>query len=147
MRDRASELAETTRTCANPLEVFTARCEVRAYLWAEGELELHDAVDALQAAAERDGLVARLGQDAVQAIMAKAFRAVRKPYVVPAMDRVPEPMAEAPARGIVPGATLSAAEYLVREGDTDRLRKLLASHSATERAAIQKHLEAKACRR
>jgi hypothetical protein len=46
-------------------------------LWAAGELSLHDAVDVLQADAVRDGLVAEIGQDAVQAIMAKAFEAVR----------------------------------------------------------------------
>jgi hypothetical protein len=47
------------------LEVFTLRCWARARLFAEGELELHQAVDELQAAAERDGLVDQLGQDAV----------------------------------------------------------------------------------
>jgi hypothetical protein len=35
------------------------------------------AVDRLQADAMRDGLVDKIGQDAVQAIMAKAFEAVR----------------------------------------------------------------------
>jgi hypothetical protein len=59
------------------LEIFIARCEARAVLWAAGELSLHDAVDVLQADAVRDGLVAEIGQDAVQAIMAKAFEAVR----------------------------------------------------------------------
>jgi hypothetical protein len=34
---------------------------------------LHDAVDQLQHDAERDGLIDRLGQDAVQAIMSEAF--------------------------------------------------------------------------
>jgi hypothetical protein len=56
--------------------VFIARAEARALLWQAGEFELHKAVDELQAAAERDGLVAELGQDAVQAIIAKAFGAV-----------------------------------------------------------------------
>jgi hypothetical protein len=42
-------------------------------LYAAGELELAEAVDELQAAATRAGLVTRLGQDALQAIMAKAF--------------------------------------------------------------------------
>ncbi len=60
-----------------PLRVFIARCEARALLWQAGEFDLHEAVDVLQAAAVRDGLVAGIGQDAVQAIMAKAFEAVR----------------------------------------------------------------------
>ena len=44
--------------CANPIEVFTARCQARAFLFNAGELELHEAVDVLQDAAERAGLVA-----------------------------------------------------------------------------------------
>jgi hypothetical protein len=62
---------------ASTLAVFIARAEARAFLWQAGELELHQAVDELQAAAERDGLVAEIGQDGVQAIVAKAFEAVR----------------------------------------------------------------------
>jgi hypothetical protein len=60
------------------LEVFTARAEARALLWQAGEFDLHEAVDALQAAAERDGLVAELGQDEVQCLLAEAFRKVRE---------------------------------------------------------------------
>jgi hypothetical protein len=37
----------------SPLAVFVARAEARALLWEEGELDLHDAVDELQAAAVR----------------------------------------------------------------------------------------------
>jgi hypothetical protein len=62
----------------SPLAVFTARAEARAILFAAGELDLHQAVDALQAAAIRDGLVAELGQDEVQRIMAEAFHKVRE---------------------------------------------------------------------
>jgi hypothetical protein len=63
---------------AELLAVFTLRCEVRAKLWQLGRLHLHEAVDKLQADAERDGLVEQLGQDAVQAIMAGAFSAMRE---------------------------------------------------------------------
>lgn len=59
------------------LEIFVARCEARAALWQAGELTLHDAVDQLQATAERDGLVNQIGQDATQAILSAAFGAVR----------------------------------------------------------------------
>lgn len=58
----------------DPLVVFKARAEARAPLWQAGEFDLHEAVDVLQAAAVRDGLVAGIGQDAVQAIMAKRLR-------------------------------------------------------------------------
>jgi hypothetical protein len=61
----------------DPLAAFRARSEARAILWAVGELDLHEAVDVLQATAERDGLVDQLGQDEVQAIIAEAFQKVR----------------------------------------------------------------------
>jgi hypothetical protein len=55
------------------LAVFEARCKAQAALVAAGEFDLHDAVDALQAAAVATGLVAAIGQDEVQRIMARAF--------------------------------------------------------------------------
>lgn len=55
------------------LDVFLARADARAYLWAVGEYDMPTAVDQLQADAVRDGLVDRLGQDAVQAIIAAAI--------------------------------------------------------------------------
>jgi hypothetical protein len=60
------------------LEVFIARAEARAMLWAACEFDLHEAVDKLQADAERNGLVAKLGQDALQQIITEAFRKVRE---------------------------------------------------------------------
>ena len=61
----------------SPLKVFIVRAEARALLWQAGEFDLHQAVDEFQAAAERDGLVTLLGQDAVQEIISKAFGVVR----------------------------------------------------------------------
>jgi hypothetical protein len=58
-------------------QFFTARAEARALLWRAGEFDLREAVDELQHAAECDGLVDRIGQDAVQEIISKAFGAVR----------------------------------------------------------------------
>ena len=58
--------------------VFKVRCEARALLVATGDLDLHEAVDGLQAAAVASGLVAALGQDSVQAIMADAFERVQR---------------------------------------------------------------------
>ena len=46
-------------------------------LWSLGDLGLHEAVDELQSTAERAGLVARIGQNAVQAIMSDAFAPYR----------------------------------------------------------------------
>ena len=68
-----------TEPAARPsaLEVFIARAEARALLWQCGEMDMHEAVDALQSAAVRDGLVAELGQDEVQRLLAEAFRKIR----------------------------------------------------------------------
>jgi hypothetical protein len=62
---------------ADPVKVFIARAEARALLWAAGEFDLHEAVDKLQADAERDGLVVAIGQDEVQAIINKALALAR----------------------------------------------------------------------
>lgn len=66
----------------NPIDVFRARCEARALLWQAGEFgdpddprSLHTAVDALVYPAVDASFA--LGSDAVQAIMAAAFEAVR----------------------------------------------------------------------
>ena len=59
------------------LKAFKLRCWARAELWAACEFDLHEAVDELQAAAERDGLIETIGQDAMQAIMHDAFHRVR----------------------------------------------------------------------
>jgi hypothetical protein len=70
------------RTTVQPqpalLDVLELRAWARAYLYSIGELTLHEAVDVLQHDAQRDGLVAELGQDAVQQILADAFRPYRK---------------------------------------------------------------------
>jgi hypothetical protein len=69
--------------CADPVAAFRLRCEVRAILFEEGEMDLHEAVDVLQTDAVAGGLVEAIGQDRVQAIMAAAFGAVERPQFVP----------------------------------------------------------------
>jgi hypothetical protein len=61
-----------------PIMVFKARCEARALLFANGELDLIEAVDELQASAVGNGLIRELGQDQVQAFIAEAFERVRR---------------------------------------------------------------------
>ena len=58
------------------LTAFKARAEARALLWKVGEFDLHEAVDVLQHDAERTGLVDKIGQDAIQKILATAFHSV-----------------------------------------------------------------------
>src|ERR1700741_4550367 len=59
------------------LEIFAELCEARALLWANYQIELPDAVDQLQTWAVDRGLVAAIGQDLVQDIMAEPFAFVR----------------------------------------------------------------------
>jgi hypothetical protein len=85
MTAAAARAAPAARPSA--LEIFVARAEARAMLWTAGELTLHEAVDELWAAAVRDGLVAKLGADEVQRLMAEAFAAVRDDFIA-ACDQV-----------------------------------------------------------
>jgi hypothetical protein len=71
-------LRQPQEVCVDPLDVFCERATARGYLWAIGEFDLHEAVDTLQTDAARDGLVERIGQDAVQAILSDAFRPYRE---------------------------------------------------------------------
>jgi hypothetical protein len=69
--------ARTPSPRPSPLDVFELRAWARAKLWQAGEFDLHEAVDKLQADAERTGLVDAIGQDDVQRILAEAFHPVR----------------------------------------------------------------------
>lgn len=113
------------RLTIDPLAVFLARAEARALLWHTGEISLHDAVDELWAAAVRDGLVAKLGPDKVQQLLADAF-APQRDDLQPADD---DPWS-------APGWRDAAIEYHKDRGknvstvsytpdELDRLRKLL----------------------
>jgi hypothetical protein len=181
------------------LDVFIARAEARALLWHAGELSLHDAVDGLQADAERNGLVANIGQDNIQGVMAAAFGALRDDLTPTASDAVcekPTPESDVfhdpddegsiffstAARAAVderqrnkpPGRTIEtarglmaeevslerawfemskpngiaasiimAAEYLVLQGNVERLRNWLGKHTIKDRTAITRHFEGK----
>jgi len=62
-------------TAPAPLDVLALRAWARALLLAEGEIaSVAEAVDPLQAFAVASGLVAQIGADAVQQIIAQQFR-------------------------------------------------------------------------
>ena len=145
--------------CANPIEVFTARCQARAFLFNAGELELHEAVDVLQDAAERTGLVARLGQDAVQAMMAYAFQAIQPdnsagpdpsngPYHLVTRDGVAS-AAELQReygraladrfRHRLPASTVDALHYVIEQKDPRRFQQFITGRSTHERKQIRAH--------
>jgi len=68
-----SAVAAMAKRRVDLLDVFIERAGARAYLWSSGEYELADAVDKLQFDAKLSGLIERIGQDAVQQIIANAF--------------------------------------------------------------------------
>lgn len=97
------------------IEVFRERCEARALLFVNGQMSLHDAVDELQASAERCGLIDRIGQDQLQAIMGTAFAAVRFEPGPPSLT---------------PKSVIDAFWALVRSNDPARLKSWLCQHHA-----------------
>jgi hypothetical protein len=141
---------------ADPLVVFLARCEARADLTARGLYTLQESVDKLQADAERQGLIARHGQDAAQEILAASFADVdkigehdpnscdegelgiiRRWELADPRDRwrytgeVPPHAraSEAPVpRYCTPQATIDAFKYIVGLGDREHLARWLAQH-------------------
>jgi hypothetical protein len=110
----AKALAPVNGTAIDPVTVFRARCEARAYLYAQGEFDLHSAVD-LQAGT----LVDAIGQDAVQGIIARAFRPVRECEWRSAnrAENADDPslMGE-PARPRTPATTVEALMFGLRRG-------------------------------
>jgi hypothetical protein len=68
---------DTAAGAISARDVLELRAWARAYLWSIGEYDLAEAVDQLQRDAERSGLVAEFGQDAVQQILANAFAPYR----------------------------------------------------------------------
>lgn len=73
---RQSGIGSDVRVSASlALEVFKQRCSARAVLFANGMIDLHQAVDGLQNSAVAYGLVEEFGQDAVQAVISTAFEA------------------------------------------------------------------------
>ncbi len=124
------------------LNVFKLRAEVQAHLTAEGELDLHDAVDTLWAAAEAYGLVEQLGADEVQRILSQAFRVVPGVVEVVVADMVPDiPVNHDTDDDSPSGAAASVLDLAdhIYANDPERLSTWLASRSADEAAAILTH--------
>lgn len=74
---RTTKRGHAAAAKVDALTAFRLRCEVRALLVVEGELDLQTAVDELQASAVKSSIIDVIGQDAVQKIMATAFAKVR----------------------------------------------------------------------
>jgi hypothetical protein len=133
------------------VEVFRERSFARALLYLNGFYEFHEAVDELQRWAEQRGLVAAIGQDAVQAMLAGMFAPTADELaMLEARDKEPVPRAaespsidpqdeEPPPRRGVAASTLDAVTWLIQQGDAARLHDFLEKHTAVEREGIRNH--------
>ena len=118
----------------DPLDVFVARCVARAKLHAAGEIELQEAVDELQFSAVRYGLVAKLGQDRVQAIIADAFHPVRE--ALGDFDVVPD-APEEPRNKRAAESTVEALCYALRTDGVDAFQRADTQQRMRELSAAQ----------
>lgn len=104
-----------------PADVLQARAWARATLWCEGEIAtMPEAVDQLQEFAVASGLVEEIGQDAVQAVLADAFAAVRDDL----QHDQGEDMDEVPACNTCGGAPCVNPPFcrLCRRADAQQMR-------------------------
>jgi hypothetical protein len=134
---------------ADLITVFQERCWARARLFAEGELELHEAVDELQNNAMGNGLVAAIGQDRVQWLMSDAFGAVRSSRALHGIPCLPtawdaeyevdwdREAIERRISGHLSASTIDAFKHMLRQNDPDRLRKWLGRRTLPERRAMR----------
>jgi hypothetical protein len=123
------------------IDIFRERCEARAILVEACLYDPQEAVDGLQADAERTGLVDELGQDAVQRMMADAFAIVPKEVVIQPPLATGLGATSKPHRPDgAATSTLQAADYLIQQKDPARLKAWLAKHTRAERIATSKHL-------
>jgi len=102
-----------------------------AEAWLVYDTDFCELVDILQEFAEQTGLVAQIGQDAVQEIIAAPFAIVRE--MIDAEEATlqpePEPELEPPLREYrTPQATIEAFWHVVRLGNEKHLAEWLAAH-------------------
>ena len=126
------------------LAAFIRRARARAALWDAGELSLTRAVDVLHEVAVSTGLVAHLGEDAIQKIIADAFDRRRFPvHREPPRDAAS--VAPKPPVGAHVGVPnlLFGALHFIKHNDRGALQRLIAPLSAAQRAELHEQLKEK----
>lgn len=135
-----------------PIEVFKHRCMARSMMLESGDLDLHEAVavDVLFDAVANRGLVDRLGEDAVQHIVADAFVVPHSTFT-DACEFADEEYAREQQRrskqqitAPLPTSVEQTAEWLrFVVKDPARFERWLNEHSEEQRKAILVHIEKK----
>ena len=130
----------------DPVQAFCARCEARAMLVDVGMLSLHEAVDELQADAERAGLVEKIGQDATQQIMAAAFaeeRIVSRDGVATAGEMQADYEAALARRNAdhLPSSVVAAVDWLIKNQTPEYFAQWLTMRTPQERRQIADYLD------
>jgi hypothetical protein len=143
-RRKPAPAIDRSKAAVDPIAAFKLRCEARSHLYSHGELDLHDAVDALEESARLSGLNRTISRDAVQQIMAEAFRPVREKELAvqiekPAIEIADKPET-APVHNEPPASTV---EFNSPSPTKLRLRNLWLSAMAVrdrgDRAELEKH--------
>jgi hypothetical protein len=116
---------------------FVLRCWARAHLFAEGELDLAEAVDELQESAMKNGMVDGIGQDAVQGMMADAFGAVRaKPTAWDSPEGLTADFSLLSTEIDRWATTVETLRYLINLDEPPRLRRWLRARPRSEIDAL-----------
>src|SRR5215467_9367234 len=102
------------RSSAMLRDVLRIRAEARALQWAISEFEnLPEAVDLLQTFALEFGLIAEIGQDAVQQMIGDAFARYRTGGGLSAADHSQATAHTTPSRRPTPQTTIEAIMWCV----------------------------------
>jgi hypothetical protein len=123
---------DRSKAAVDPVAAFKLRCEARAYLYSQGEHDLHDGVDALEESARLSGLNRTISRNGVQAIIAGAFRPVREQEWKEGAAAIETPSMSENASSATPVSTVNALLHvdlrcglscLSDSGARDRLRR------------------------
>jgi hypothetical protein len=151
-------LMPETAASLGDIDDFTECCQVHAWYYAEGWISLQTAVDNLQNLAERWALIAEIGQDAVQELIAASFDHFGAlPTVADVLTeydrleiarRIERWEAADAKRARVPSmpvrcsnqpasSTIAAFKYVVALGNAVHLAKWLSDHAADAPALLE----------
>jgi hypothetical protein len=123
------EIVETAPRDKADSRILRRLAESSAEAWLVYGTDLVDLVDVLQEYAVDIGLVAAIGQDAVQEIIAAPFAIARLGIEAEEAPLQPEPALEsAPREYRPPDSTVAAFWCVVRTGDEKQLTDWLADH-------------------